>query len=329
MNTDPCLLYRSYYGSATLSDESADDQYEESLVSASAPSESAFSASGWNSNYGWGSAGSTAGSGVGADRYGAPWASYLSGGGGDGGGGCGGGGGGGYQQYPQQDCLGEGNDDDDDDKLLTDAAEFARREATPVSAAEPGRRKLEIYRAALASSSARLQPPSPLLPSYSFPSTCISTADTSRRSYRRDIPPPFPLLSHLRLLLRSLLPCGGSGSANAPRRLVLLIIAHCIISLMFPGLLPSLFCCSSPSSASSHSLTGLLARPVAWRSVVDWGGEVAVSYPPFTAAVAVAALAFGLVGIWVLMVAGRRGSARTTARIRGPVIPALSCLVPV
>ena len=62
---------------------------------------------------------------------------------------------------------------------------------------------------------------------------------------------------------------------------------------------------------------------------MDWGGEVAVSYPPFTVAVAVAALAFGLVGIWVLMVAGRRGSARTTARIRGPVIPALSCLVPV
>ena len=90
MDTDYCLLPRRYYGSATLIDECAeDDQDKESLVSA--PSESAFSAAGWNSNYGWGSCGSTAGGGAGADGYGGAWGAYLSGSSRDGGGGCGGG----------------------------------------------------------------------------------------------------------------------------------------------------------------------------------------------------------------------------------------------
>lgn len=326
MDTDYCLLPRRYYGSATLIDECAeDDQDKESLVSA--PSESAFSAAGWNSNYGWGSCGSTAGSGAGADGYGGAWGAYLSGSSRDGGGGCGGGGGGGcggYQQYPHQHCLGEGNDD----KLLIDIAQSARHGATSASAAGPGRRQSRIYRAPLANSSARLQS-LPLSPPSPVPSTCTSVANASGRSYRRDLLPSLPRLSHLRLLFRSLSPSGSSGSGNAPRRLVLLVLAHCIVSLVFPDLLPSLFCSSSPASARSPWLAGLLARPAAWRGVVDWGGEVTVSYPPFAAAVAVGVLAVGLVGLWILTVAGRRDSAHAAACTRGPAISTFSRLVPV
>ena len=331
-------------------DESAaDDHDRESQISARSDGafSFSFSAGGWNSgSYAWGGGGgggapgSTAGSGVG-DGYGygygygqgaAPWGSYLSGNSGsDGGGGCGVGGrrGCGLRHH-----LGDEDEQEDnhDNALHTATCRVARDRAT--SALVSGHcRARTVHLPLTRASSTSLFMTLPFTPSHlsRFPSspwalTPISTPALEEGGDRKPwSSPSLSISSHLRSLLRSLLGGGGggggSGAMNAYRRLVLVVLTHCIASVLLPDLLPSLLCSSSPVSTtpgSSYSAPPVPPPPWSGSTTAGWGR----ASPCLMATLALAALVVGFLGTWVLREARRRAAA-TPAVARGPVAPAV------